>query len=140
MIREFVLDDLEEIMGIWLEQNIEAHAFIAKDYWYKNYALVADLIPQAQIYVYVYAGKILGFIGLQTEYIAGLFVRQKYQGIGKKLLTYAKQRNKRLYLDVYCANQQAVSFYQKQGFVILDKQYIADVKQNQYHMIWNESY
>ena len=121
MIREFVLDDLEEIMGIWLEQNIEAHAFIAKDYWYKNYALVADLIPQAQIYVYVYAGKILGFIGLQTEYIAGLFVRQKYQGIGKKLLTYAKQRNKRLYLDVYCANQQAVSFYQKQGFVILDK-------------------
>ena len=47
---------------------------------------------QAKVFVYDINGKVLGFIGLMNEYIAGIFVDRNYRstGIGTQLLTYAK--------------------------------------------------
>lgn len=33
MIREFVENDLERVMQIWLDTNLTAHKFISRDYW-----------------------------------------------------------------------------------------------------------
>ena len=39
-------------------------------------------------------------------------------GIGKLLLDYIKNKNVRLRLNVYQKNTRAISFYQREGFII----------------------
>lgn len=46
-----------------------AHSFIPTEYWKANQALVRELLPQAEVYVYEKNGEILGFAGLDGEYI-----------------------------------------------------------------------
>ena len=120
MLRKMQTADLERVLAIWLAANTEAHSFIAADYWQSNLAAVRQTLPQAEVYVYQQDSKILGFIGLQDDYIAGIFVesRARGQGIGKQLLDYVKTGHKRLTLQVYQENTRAVRFYQREHFQI----------------------
>lgn len=52
MIRKFKTDDLEQVMELWLATNISAHDFIPAKYWQDNYALVKEMLLQAEIWVY----------------------------------------------------------------------------------------
>ena len=63
-------------------------------------------------------GEILGFLGLEGDYIAGIFVRHGAQsrGVGKKLLDRAKEGRGRLSLRVYEKNTRAAAFYRRGGF------------------------
>ncbi len=47
--------------------------------------------------------KYRGFIGLNDEYVEGIFVSDEMQsqGIGKVLLNYAKDKRNKLHLNVY---------------------------------------
>ena len=122
MIRAFRENDLFVVMQIWLDTNIKAHSFIPKNYWTDNYAMVKDILPQAEIYVYEddNTSQIGGFIGLTDNYIEGIFVREAIQskGIGKQLLNYAKEIKSSLRLNVYQKNTRAITFYQREQFVI----------------------
>ena len=51
MIRKFETKDLDEVMSLWLHVNIEAHSFVEEDYWKKNYEMIRELIPKAEVYV-----------------------------------------------------------------------------------------
>ena len=70
MIRTFSENDLFAVMQIWLDANIKAHSFIPKDYWTDNYAMVKEILPQAEIYVCEDSdtNQIDGFIGLTDNY------------------------------------------------------------------------
>ena len=122
MIRPFQENDLFAVMQIWLDANIKAHSFIPQKYWTDNYAVVKDILPQAEIYVYEddNTSQIGGFIGLTDNYIEGIFVREAIQskGIGKQLLNYAKEIKSSLRLNVYQKNTRAITFYQREQFVI----------------------
>ena len=61
-----------------------------------------------------------GFVGLNDEYIEGIFVSDEMQscGIGKLLLDYIKDKKVSLRLNVYQKNARANSFYQREGFII----------------------
>lgn len=74
MIRMFDARDLDQVMELWLNGNIEAHDFIPRNYWESNAPMVQEQLLQAEIYVYETDGKILGFVGLQGDYLAGIFV------------------------------------------------------------------
>ncbi|MFR7971908.1 MAG: hypothetical protein ACLU8C_05935 [Lacrimispora saccharolytica] len=74
MIRMFDACDLDQVMELWLNGNIEAHDFIPRNYWESNAPMVREQLLQAEIYVYETDGKILGFVGLQGDYLAGIFV------------------------------------------------------------------
>ena len=52
------------------------------------------------------------FIGLNDEYIEGIFVSNEMQshGIGKALLNYAKNKRNKLFLNVYQKNVRAIAF------------------------------
>lgn len=119
MIRIFEFRDLDKIMEIWLEGNISAHPFISEAYWRQNLETVKLVLPNAEVYVYEEEGEILGFIGMDAEYIAGIFVAKEHRGkrIGHQLITEVK-RKKRLSLHVYEKNTGAVAFYQAEGFHI----------------------
>lgn len=140
MIKEFKIDYLDEIMKIWLETNINAHDFIKKEYWINNFDLVKNLLPDAKVYIFQENNIIKGFIGIiEDGYIAGLFVKEEYkrEGIGKKLIEYIKPKYKQLKLDVYAKNENAINFYLKNNFKIVNEKNNEDTNELEYEMIFS---
>ena len=129
-------------MQIWLETNIKAHSFIPKDYWTDNYAVVKDLLPQAEIYVYEDddSNQIDGFIGLTDNYIEGIFIREALQsrGIGKQLLNYVKKIKSIMSLRVYQKNTRAITFYQREQFVIRSENIDDSTNEKEFIMTWSK--
>ena len=120
MIRELRKADINKVANIWLDTNITAHYFIPAQYWKSNFELVKELLLQATVYICEDKQEIHGFIGLNDEYVEGIFVSDEMQsqGIGKVLLNYAKDTRSKLLLNVYQKNTRAISFYQREGFEI----------------------
>lgn len=122
MIRELKSEEINEIMEIWKEATIDAHKFIPKDYWLKNYNVVKEVyIPMAKTFVYLEEEKIVGFISIiEDEFIGALFIDVNYQGrgVGTKLIEFVKDKYVKLSLAVYVDNNKAVEFYKRCGFVI----------------------
>lgn len=126
MIKKFNLSKLDPVMKIWIDANIDAHNFIQKEYWINNYDLVKQMLPLADIYIF------------EENNIAGLFVKKEYQreGIGQKLIDYCKSKYLLLKLDVFIKNKNAVSFYYKNGFKVLDEHFSEEVNEIEYTMLF----
>lgn len=140
MIRKFEKNDINDIMQIWKKENIKAHQFIPKEYWENNYIYVKEILPNAEIYVYTIEEKILGFIGLNQNYIEGIFVdiNNQYKGIGTLLLNKVKENTTTLTLNVYKKNTKAINFYKKNNFVITNENIDNNTKETEYTMTWNK--
>lgn len=132
--------DLDRVMEIWLNSNIDTHDFIEKIYWENNYHMVKEILPQADIKIYTEDDKILGFIGIVENYIAGIFVDKKHRskGIGYKLLEDAKNRYDNLSLDVYEKNIKAINFYKKNNFIENSRKK-DDNNEIEINMIWKKN-
>lgn len=94
MIRKLQNADMDRVAGIWLDANLRAHCFISPQYWKSNFSPVKEMLPRAEVYVYENDREIWGFIGLNGEYIEGIFVSGEMQsrGIGKRLLDFVKTK------------------------------------------------
>ncbi|PSJ31474.1 acetyltransferase [Peptostreptococcus russellii] len=138
MIKKFEIEDLDEIMNIWLETNISAHGFIKASYWKENFEMVEEMMMSSEIYLYKEDNKIYGFIGLIDDYIAGIFIKDKYQsrGIGKNLLDYVKSNRNRLLLSVYNKNNRAIEFYKREGFIIVKNEIDEANNEKEFVMEW----
>ena len=138
MIRELRKADINKVANIWLDTNITAHYFIPAQYWQNNFELVKELLLQATVYVYEKNQEIQGFIGLNDEYIEGIFVSNEMQshGIGKALLNYAKNKQNKLFLKVYQKNIRAIAFYHREGFEIQNSGFDEATKEKEYVMAW----
>lgn len=139
MIRNLKENDLDEVMKIWLSSNTEAHNFVPESYWKDNFTAVKEALPKAEVYVYEDENaEILGFIGLDGSYIAGLFVKKEARsnGVGKSLLDFAKEKKKSLSLSVYAKNSRAVKFYEREGFKISSEEVGGDTGEKEYLMAW----
>lgn len=134
--------DIPDVLQIWLETNIRAHNFIEKEYWTGNYEMVKQILPEAEVYVYEDEknGQIAGFIGINNQYVEGLFVKESAQsrGIGKQLLDHAKSRKTELRLGVYQKNVRAVRFYLRENFLIQAEQMDEDTNEKEYIMGWGK--
>ena len=140
MIREFKQTDIDNVMEIWITENIRAHDFIPKEYWKKNFEYVKKILPNAEIYVYVENEKIVGFIGLNDNYIEVIFIDSKYQykGIGTALLNKAKKMKDELTLSAYKKNTKAIQFYLKNEFKIVEKNIDKENDKVEYIMLWKK--
>lgn len=141
MIRELRKTDINRVADIWLKTNLKAHYFIPEQYWTNNYEVVKEMLPQAEVYVYEDDKIIQGFIGINDEYIEGIFVSDEMQscGIGKMLLDYIKDKKDRLQLKVYQKNVRAMSFYQREGFTIQSEEMDEFTREKEYVMNWESS-
>ena len=141
MIRKLQKADINRVADIWLKTNLKAHCFISEQYWISNYEFVKELLPQAEVYVYEDDKMIQGFIGINDEYIEGIFVSDEMQsrGIGKILLDYIKDKKDRLQLKVYQKNVRAMSFYQREGFTIQSESMDEFTREKEYVMNWESS-
>ena len=137
MIRELQKTDINKVADIWLDTNIKAHYFIPAQYWKGNFEFVKEKLLQATVYVYE-DKEIQGFIGLNDEYIEGIFVSDKMQsrGIGKVLLNCVKDKRNKLVLNVYQKNTRAISFYQREGFLIRNSGLDEATGEKDYVMEW----
>lgn len=139
MIRKFEKNDIDAIMKIWENENIKAHKFIPKEYWKGSYNFVKEALPNAEIYVYIIKEKIVGFVGLNNNYIEGIFVDTNNQcnGIGTSLLNKVKEIKNNLTLSVYKKNTNAINFYKKNDFMITSQNIDKDTNEVEYIMTWN---
>ena len=142
MIRKMEETDISDVLQIWLETNIRAHNFIEKEYWTGNYEMVKQILPEAEVYVYEDEknGQIAGFIGINNQYVEGLFVKESAQsrGIGKQLLDHAKSRKTELRLGVYQKNVRAMRFYLRENFLIQAEEMDEDTNEKEYIMGWEK--
>ena len=140
MIRKLRKTDLDEVAYIWLHTNKKAHDFIADTYWDEHFEMVEGMLGDAEIYVFEEQGQIKGFVGLDGEYIAGIFVREKEQslGIGKQLLDFVKSLKGQLKLNVYQKNERAIKFYTREQFEIQDEQTDEATGEAEYLMLWKK--
>lgn len=140
MVRNFEEHDLPSMMNIWLETNIKAHDFIPKEFWKDNYEMVKEILPKAEVYVYVddITESICGFIGLIDNHIAGLFVAEIYQskGIGQCLINFIKRKKTEISLSVYTKNIRAIRFYQREGFSIQSESIDTNTNEKENTMVW----
>ena len=138
MIRKLQKVDINRVADIWLKTNLKAHFFIPEQYWISNYEFVKEMLPQAEVYVYEDDKMIQGFVGLNDEYIEGIFVSDEMQscGIGKLLLDYVKDKKVSLRLNVYQKNARAISFYQREGFIIQCEGLDEATGEKEYTMLW----
>lgn len=141
MIRPLKMADLDLVMQIWLEGNLQAHDFIASEYWRQNYDFVKNILPQSTVYVYE-DGQIKGFIGLEDDFIAGIFVRRdfRWQGVGRQLLDFVKEQKHRLQLTVYEKNASAVEFYKQNGFALISDRIDPATDEKEFLMQWKALY
>lgn len=141
MIRKLQKIDINRVADIWLKTNLKAHYFIPEQYWTNNYEVVKEMLPQAEVYVYEDDKIIQGFVGINDEYIEGIFVSDEMQsrGIGKMLLDYIKDKKDRLQLKVYQKNVRAMSFYQREGFTIQSEEMDEFTREKEYVMNWESS-
>ena len=140
MIRKLRKTDLDEVAYIWLHTNKKAHDFIAETYWDEHFEMVEGMLGDAALYVFEEQGQIKGFVGLDGEYIAGIFVREKEQslGIGKQLLDFVKSLKGQLKLNVYQKNERAIKFYTREQFEIQDEQTDEATGEAEYLMLWKK--
>lgn len=132
-------EDLDKVMGIWLNTNIVAHPFIPESCWKGLFEQVKEAMPASELFIYHDKTEVAGFIGIMDQgYIAGLFVDEKAQsrGIGQQLLNHCKKLYTNLELDVFAENTGAVRFYQNNGFEITNTRISPDFNRKEYHMIW----
>jgi len=139
MIRKLEKHDINKVIHIWLEANTKAHNFISETYWAEQFEAVKEMLPQSEVYVYEKNGAILGFIGLNDNYIAGIFISNVSQsmGIGKQLLDYVKHIKEELSLNVYQKNERAVKFYQREKFIIQSESIDENTGEQEFLMVWH---
>ena len=140
MIEKLQKPDIDTVIYIWFDTNIKSHNFISAQYWKNNLETVKQMILQAEVYIYKEKNKIQGFIGLNDEYIAGIFVASEAQshGIGKQLIDFVKGIKRQLNLRVYQKNTRAIQFYQREGFKILNQDVDKNTNEKEYYMVWKQ--
>ena len=140
MIRKFESRDLDAVMQIWLQANLDAHAFIPASFWTGHFEIVRNMLPQAELYVHETEAprQIDGFIGLTENHIEGISVAKsaRSKGIGRALLEYAKSRKPRLTLSVYQKNERALAFYRHEQFVVQSEGIDEDTNEADIQMLW----
>ena len=97
-----------------------------------------EILPNAEIYVYVVENHIVGFIGLDQNYIEGIFIdaHSQSKGIGTLLLNKVKEDRNTLTLSVYKKNVNAIKFYKNNNFIITSESIDKDTNEIEYIMTW----
>lgn len=139
-IRKFIPSDIEAVMKIWYEGNLEAHDFIEKEYWDRNYAYVKKVLLEADVYVYETNGQVVGFVGMNDGYLEGLFVQKDFRalGFGTRLLEYIKEENDYFTLHVFEKNYGAYTFYENRGLMVRGEEVNEDLLEVEYLMYYKK--
>ncbi|UDL05959.1 N-acetyltransferase [Marinobacter sp. CA1] len=141
MIRPFREQDMMAVLDIWLAASIQAHDFIEPAFWQAQVeAMREQYLPASETWVWCHDNNVVGgFLSLNGDTLAALFVAPEAQGqgIGQSLLAMAREQRPTLELTVYSANANAVSFYRRQGFTVTGEAPDAHTGAPELTMVWH---
>ncbi|WP_063659643.1 N-acetyltransferase [Aliivibrio fischeri] len=140
MIRQYTPQDINAVLDIWLNSSIKAHDFVSAEFWVSQVDNMRDIyIPASKTYVAEIDSKVVGFYSLYENMLAAFFVSPEYQGkgIGKQLISHAKEQCPMLTLNVYSENVASYQFYLSQGFTVISEQVCEHTGHMEYTMSSN---
>lgn len=120
-----------EIINVWYEASSLAHPFLEADFVEKAKKDLRDIyIPNTETWVYEDNNTVIGFISMLGNEIGGLFVlpNNHFKGIGTQLVNFIKESHSELDVEVFEKNAIGRAFYEKYGFVQINKYYHAESK------------
>lgn len=85
---------------------------------------LSQVLPTHRVTLALLGAKLVGFVAASEESVSQLHVRVGFhrQGIGSTLLAWAKAHSSgRLWLYTFARNLRACAFYEKNGFVVLER-------------------
>ena len=131
MIRKREEKHNNEIINVWYEASSLAHPFLEADFVEKAKKDLRDIyIPNTETWVYEDNNAVIGFISMLGNEIGGLFVlpNNHFKGIGTQLVNFIKESHSELDVEVFEKNTIGRAFYEKYGFVQINKYYHTESK------------
>jgi putative acetyltransferase len=132
-IQQATVSDLNKIVFIF-ESTRKEMEYIPKLHSHKeNCEYFKSLIENGTLFIALYDKKIAGFIDAPPGWINHLYIDKNFQnkGIGKHLVTFAKSHSTdNMYLWVFEENTEAIRFYEREGFTLVEKRDI-DIADNE---------
>ncbi len=117
--------DYPYVIAVWEASVRATHHFITEEDIAFFLPLVREGLPQFEVLVCTRdaAGLVSGFIGVDGQEIAALFVDPTWRskGIGRALVNYAMNVCGATMVDVNEQNEQALGFYLKMGFRVVGR-------------------
>ncbi|MGZ8518501.1 MAG: GNAT family N-acetyltransferase [Chitinophagaceae bacterium] len=124
MVNNATEKDYPEIIEVW-ELSVRAtHHFLPEGYLQHIKTLLPSILPSVQLFITRNEnGKITGFLGVAESKIEMLFIHpaDRGKGTGRLLTQFAIDQLQATAVDVNEQNEQAVGFYVKMGFSVIDR-------------------
>jgi putative acetyltransferase len=121
--------DQARVLDIWLAASRAGHPFLTEADLAAQRTLVRDVyVEPAETWVAIVDGRLDGFIGLLDSFIGGLFVdpQARRGGIGRALVQHAAAGKGTLTVEVYAANDAALAFSARLGFIPVGRREVDD--------------
>jgi putative acetyltransferase len=121
--------DQARVLDIWLVASRAGHPFLTEADLAAQRTLVRDVyVEPAETWVAIVDGRLDGFIGLLDSFIGGLFVdpQARRGGIGRALVQHAAAGKGTLTVEVYAANDAALAFSARLGFIPVGRREVDD--------------
>lgn len=126
MIRKYQRDDTDTLIAIWRKANALAHPFLPEAFVTQVAKDMRNIyLPNAETWVLIEDGQIIGFITLIGNEIGGLFLDPAFigKGFGGTLVDHAFALKGPLCVEVFKDNAVGRPFYEHYGFV-LEEEYL----------------
>jgi len=117
--------DFARVVEVWEASVRATHHFVTEADILVFRPLVWDGLRNVEHLLAVRdgAGRVVGFIGVEGDEVAMLFVHPDWRGhgIGRRLLRHAVAALGATRLDVNEQNEQALGFYRRMGFTVVGR-------------------
>ena len=116
--------DHPQIIAVWEASVRATHHFLTEDdiLFYRD-LILNQYLDMVNLYCTKDEDTITGFVGLSDDMVQMLFIHPdaRGKGHGSQLLNFAINQHGITKVDVNEQNQQALGFYQRFGFTIIDR-------------------
>lgn len=116
--------DYENLIAVWESSVRATHHFLSEKDVIKYRSLILnEYFDQVRLYAVKVEEEVMGFLGINKKTIQMLFIHPhvRGKGLGKRLIDFAKKEHDAYIVDVNEQNEQAVGFYEKLGFVTVER-------------------
>lgn len=124
MIRNYQPADCDDVLRVWARASAVAHPFLSEEFLELERNNIPNVyLPNADTWVWVADGQVVGFISLLGNEVGALFVDPTFHrsGIGRALMGRAQAVRGELEVEVFESNLRGRAFYEKLGFEFIHK-------------------
>ena len=118
LLRPYEPADEDAVIRVWLASTIPGQSFLPERHWREMEDDIRRLLRPAEVWVVETDGAIRAFMAILDDLIGGLFTDPDHQsrGLGAALVEHARSLHNPLFVEVFEANERALTFYRRCGF------------------------